>query len=123
MSLLRINRFGRVEMEKTSTHQCGKQGHKAYDYHICIVVQENNLDKEGFVIDHVEIHETVVEFFSTYTGSCEKLEKELAEKIEKLCEKHKTFAIDMYIKLAPLWAGKQKANRAYMEYSKSGNFI
>lgn len=123
MSFLRINRLGEVNSNLTSTNQCKDVGHKRYQYHICLVCPDTNTDDQEFVIDHVAIHKTVEKYFNRRMNSCEGLVKGLSVVIENLAKKHGTYVVDLYIKLAPIFDGPEPANRAYMEYSKSGNFI
>lgn len=120
MPFLKINRFGRVTTNKSSKNQCKEVGYKEYDYQVSVTCPSTNVDGSGFVIDHAVIHEAVEKFFKSKMNSCEKIAIDLAKVLYKLLVDHKCNLTDLYIKIVPV--APDSPNKAYMEYSLSGNF-
>lgn len=111
---LTLNRKGRCKANHSSANQCKAVGHKLYDYEARITVGPK-LDKQGFVIDHLVIHNAVKDVFENSMTSCECLALNIADAIEKACKKHKCKVISIYVRINPVPKSKKDAVMAFME--------
>jgi hypothetical protein len=122
MGFLRINRFGEIRTTKTSKKQCKVEGHERYRYQVSLICCDTNLDRDGFVIDHIQLADAVQRVFARRIGSCEDLILWCQRQVERVAKLHKIQVVDMYIRLQPVLDG-QPEDYAYMEYSSSGKFV
>lgn len=118
MSYLRINRFGTTLTNDTSPNQCKDVGHKQYRYHVTVTCHSKNLDEQGFIVDHLDLHDTMQKDMAKIS-SCEETVVKCAESIDRLCTNKGVNVIDIYIKLEPV---TNKETVAFIEYSLSGKF-
>lgn len=116
---LRLNREGEVRAIFSSDNQCKEKGHTSYSYKVSITYS-GNLDSRGFITDHNLIDKVIQLYFShTEIKSCELVCIEICNIIDRFLQTQNIYIADIYFKLAPIGS---KVN-AYMEYSKTGNFI
>lgn len=111
---LTLNRKGRCRARHSSSNQCKAVGHKVYDYETRVTVAPK-LDHQGFVIDHLVIHEAVKKVFQQPMTSCECLALRIADTIEKACKEHKCKIKSIYVRLQPVPKDKKDAVMAFME--------
>lgn len=64
--------MGVCEATNTSHNQCKGVGHSQYSYQVRVTVSDK-LDKDGFIIDHQDIHNAVDGVFKSKMSSCEKM--------------------------------------------------
>ena len=103
-----LNRSGKVSCETTSTNQCREVGWKNFEYNIKIHTSLK-LDKEGFIIDHSIVHESVKQAFAN-AGSCEELCLSIEHHVMLALILHDVEVRKLYIKVRP------EAGTAYVEY-------
>ena len=96
-----VNRKGNIKTNLVSGNQCKDVGHTSYKYEAKVTVSDK-LDKDGFVIDHSEIHNAVEHVFKNKMTSCEKLALSCAKRIIKMCKKHGCVVLDVYVKIMPV---------------------
>lgn len=104
-----INRSGALRTSAVTENQCKDRGHTEYMYEARVRVG-GRLDKNGFVIDHADIHKAVERAF-TKMGSCEQLAMASAKQIAKACRRHGCDLKSVYVKVQPV--GRDV--RAFME--------
>lgn len=117
---LRITRLGKVEIEHQSETQCWDKGWTHYKYAASITCHEDNMDKEGFILDNKEIKAVVTEALNSHVGSCELMAKTAALALLKAAKEHGTMVNELHIKLEP--AECDPDDHTVMEYSVTGNF-
>jgi hypothetical protein len=79
---LRVNRKGEAAVTRTTDNQCREVGHMRYLYHVSAAVPDTKVDKQGFVIDHVEMSE-IAEMGVAPGGSCEQIARRIGEAMVK----------------------------------------
>lgn len=109
-TVFKINRSGVVKTNHTSKNQCKDVGHKKYEYEAKVTVG-SKLDKDGFVIDHADIHKAVEKLFKKGISSCEMMAHQAAMAIVKACKKHGCKVKKVYVKIKPVGADV----KAFME--------
>lgn len=85
----------------SSTNQCYKEKHPLYNYYVICAV-EDNLDYQGFIVDHESINRVINDPYKSKTqGSCENMHSMLHKRITKMPElKGKLIALKTIIKPA-----------------------
>lgn len=117
---LKITRFGKVKIEHESNTQCWDKGWKNYKYAASIECHEDNMDKEGFIIDNVEIKQVITEALQNHVGSCELMAQTASKALLLAAKAHGTMVIDLHVKLEP--AECDPDDHTLMEYSVTGKF-
>lgn len=115
-----ITRYGKVKMTSSHPNQCKAVGHKTFNYVVKIIVHKDNLNEQGFVVDHNNINKTVESVFEDYAASCEDMALITAEQLKKLCEEEKVEPIGLYIKITPY---TKNPTAAHMEYASSSQMM
>lgn len=67
-----LHKHSTIHTSAATLNQCKDVGHKAYNYEIEITCGEQ-LDTNGFIIDHSEIHHVIEGVINNQMGSCEEL--------------------------------------------------
>lgn len=111
---LTLNRSGICETSNKSTNQCKSVGHTKYEYAARVTV-EPKLDKNGFIIDHLEVHATIEKVFQGPMDSCEKLGMKITYAIEKVCIAKGCRLKKVYVKVRPIPKDKKDLVMAFME--------
>lgn len=96
-----LNRTGLVSLAKSSSNQCKSKDHLDYEYTVRLECL-NNLDKDGFVIDHKHIHDSVLKVFKKNSTSCEELCLLVERELRKTMEKYTVRCRKSYIKIRPI---------------------
>lgn len=117
---LRITRLGKVQITHTSDTQCWDKGWKEYKYAASIECHEDNMDKEGFILDNVEIKACVTEALQNHVGSCELMAQTAAKALLQRAKEHGTMVLELHLKLEP--AECDPEDHTIMEYSVTGKF-
>lgn len=117
---LKITRLGKVEIEHTSDTQCWDKGWTHYKYAASIECHEDNMDKEGFILDNVEIKRVITEALQNHVGSCELMARTAALALRDAAKTHGTMVLELHIKLEP--AECDPEDHTVMEYSITGKF-
>lgn len=112
-SELIINRKGLVEIYNNTSNQCRSQEWHLYRYGVKAHTS-TKLNKDGFIIDHVLIHE-VVEQTIKESGSCEEICLRINKVLTTLFKKHKVKCHKMHIYVAP---DKGVASMEYISTTK-----
>lgn len=81
-----MNRTGTFQVNQPSNNQCKEPNHWRYKY-ICTVVfsPAAGLDKNGFLIDHVEIDGAIQA--CTLSGSCEQMHRNILRAVRDVLHK------------------------------------
>lgn len=109
-----INRKGVCKATNSSHNQCKDVGHSMYTYHVRVTVGDR-LDKDGFIIDHQDIHEAVDRVFKGQMSSCEKLGLKVAKSVAKATKAHGCDLKEVYVKIHPQSEDPQEEIMAFME--------
>lgn len=112
--ILTLNRKGICSTKRKSKNQCKAVGHQDYKYKARIKFHPK-LDKQGFVIDHLDVHAAILSVFKGRMTSCEKLAIEIAKAIEKKCVKHGCSLISIHVKIKPVLVDAKDKVMAFME--------
>ena len=111
---LTLNRKGICKTTGKSSNQCKSVGHSKYEYEAKIRVLPK-LDKDGFIIDHIEIHEAIENVFKGKMDSCERLGLRITYALEKLCLSKGSKLKYVYVKVRPISEKKNDEIMAFME--------
>lgn len=117
---LRITRLGKVDIVHQSDTQCWDKGWVKYKYAAFIVCHEDNMDKDGFILDNKEIKKVITEALQNHVGSCELMAKTAAQALLQAAKVHGTMVINLHVKLEP--AECDPDDHTIMEYSVTGDF-
>lgn len=117
---LKIIRLGKVEITHTSDTQCWDKGWKEYKYAASIICHEANMDKDGFIIDNMEIKSVITQALQDHVGSCELMAQVAGKALHEAAKAHGTMVIDLHIRLEP--AECDPDDHTIMEYSLTGKF-
>lgn len=113
---LTINRFGVFHVNGHTKTQCKSPGWEDYRYHIKLTVEHTNLDKNGFIIDHHELHRLLV--IGVTEGnkppSCERMVVRIRDVVEEVFSIRRQNIKKIYIKLHPINTGFTE-DYAFME--------
>jgi len=112
-----INRMGVVSTNHKSHNQCKDVGHKKFEYHARVKVGPK-LDKDGFVIDHKDIHAAIEKRFFDGISSCEEMCRVSAEAIVKACKNHGCKVINVYLRIKPVGKGVMAFMETEIEIKK-----
>lgn len=117
---LKITRSGRVDIEHQSDTQCWDKGWKKYAYAASIVAHEDNMDKDGFILDNRQIKKTICDALQHHVGSCERMAQVAAKELLKCAKAHGTMVIELHLRLEP--DDVDPEDHTIMEYSITGKF-
>lgn len=106
-----MHRRGWLRNIKPSQNQCKAHHHDEYHYHIIIACSEE-LDDNGFIIDHQDIADALIEL--TMAGSCELMHNQIFKVVKNLLENTPTELYAYKCILSPTLPN----GPAYMEYGK-----
>jgi hypothetical protein len=107
-----INRNGTFRTKLSVSNQCKAPGHRKYSYAIKATCGPK-LDKNGFIIDHIEL-DRGVQAATKKISSCERLCESIADVIKIIISRNGANLLKVYIKVQPFTITKQPI--AYMEY-------
>lgn len=98
---LTMRRKGEVDCTLTHAYQCKAIGHRKYWYR-CKIVAAAKLDKQGFIIDHLDVHRQIRDVFMNTSGSCEQLAIQCAKNVSGLCYGHGADVREVRIRVGPV---------------------
>ena len=106
--------MGVCEALNSSANQCKDIGHSNYSYQVRVTVGDK-LDKDGFIIDHQDIHDAVDRVFKGKMTSCEKLGLKVAKEVAKATKAHGCNLKEVYVKIHPVPESGSGDVMAFME--------
>ena len=95
-----INRMGVFTTNKEAYNQCKDVGHTRYGYTIRVTVADQ-LDDDGFIIDHADIHTAGQRAFNKGISSCEMMCRDVALSVAKACKKNGCIVLKIYVQIKP----------------------
>ena len=112
-----MTRKGKFNAKRPTNNQCKVKGHIGYDYTIKIIVEGNRaaLDKDGFIIDHIDIDAFVRQ--CGLKGSCEDMHLIISTKFPAFMKRRNINLLGYCCRIKP--TGEDVA--AFMEFVKVTN--
>lgn len=110
-----LNRRGQVKISSITANQCKKAGTDVYNYKVKVHAS-TKLNSDGFVIDHLYVHQCIEESFQA-AGSCEEICLRIKGDLMSIFKQHRVKCHKMRIRVRP--AGLAMAYMELVSKNKS----